>query len=51
MMELMNIKTGESKEVAIVNGLGYADFKDEADFRRRLKEVVERKLKEVGVNE
>ncbi|RLB77414.1 MAG: hypothetical protein DRH24_16250 [Deltaproteobacteria bacterium] len=51
VMELMNIKTGKSREVAVVIGLGYADFENEADFKKRLKEVIERKLKEVGVNE
>ena len=35
VMELLNIKTGKSKEVAVVIGLGYADFKDEDDFKKK----------------
>ena len=44
-MELMNVKTGIRK-IAII-GLGYANFKDEADYNKRLGEVVEKKLEKL----
>ena len=50
-MEVINVKTGEIKVVARVVGLGYADFRDEEDYRARLPEVIKRKLREVGIEE
>ncbi len=50
LMEIMKISTGEVKTVALVVGLGYADFKDEADYKERLPKVIEKKLREVGIS-
>jgi len=47
IMELLDIKMGERKEVAIVIGLGYADFKDENEYKEKLPKVVEKKIKEI----
>jgi len=47
VMSLFNIKTHKSKDVAVVVGLGYADFRDEADFKKRLSEIIAKKLKEI----
>ena len=48
-MYVCNMNNLESKKVAWVVGLGYADFKDEKDFEQRMGEVVKNKLKDIGV--
>ncbi len=50
-MVIFNLKTKERKVVAKVVGLGYADFKDEQDFRERFTAVLRRKLMEVDMPE
>lgn len=49
-MELMNLNTGKTRQVATVIGMGYADFKDEQDFKDRLKAVIDKKLNELGLS-
>ncbi|MHA1685280.1 MAG: hypothetical protein ACTSYD_02605 [Candidatus Heimdallarchaeaceae archaeon] len=49
-MIVVNLKSKKEKVVANVIGLGYADFKDEKDLKKRIWEVLEKKLKDVGVD-
>ena len=49
VMEVANVKTGEVKKVAKVVGLGYADFRDEEDYKQRIWDVIRKKLEEVGI--
>jgi len=49
LMEVIDVNTGEIRTVAKVIGLGYADFKDDADYKERLPKVIEKKLREVGI--
>jgi hypothetical protein len=50
-MSITDLSKENSKpeKVAKVIGLGYADFKDETDYRKRGSEVIKRKIKEVGI--
>jgi hypothetical protein len=41
----------ESRKVAKTVGLGYADFKNEDDYKERAIEVIKRKMKEVSIDE
>lgn len=50
-MELLNLKTGKTRTVAKVVGLGYADFKDAQDFKERFASVLRKKLMEVDMPE
>lgn len=44
-----SIEDAKPEKVAKTIGLGYADFKDEMDYRQRVLEVIKRKMKEVGI--
>ena len=46
-LTLLDMSSNERKVVAKVIGLGYANFKDEEDFRERVSDVVRKKRKEV----
>jgi len=47
LMELLNIKTGKISKVAVVIGMGYADFKDKKDYEKRIHDIIKKKIKEV----
>ena len=49
VMVIANVKTGEVKKVAKVIGLGYADFRDEEDYKQRIWDIIRKKLEEAGV--
>lgn len=48
-LEHMDIKTGSVFVPCETIGLGYKDFEDEEDYNNRIIDVIESKLKEVGV--
>jgi hypothetical protein len=45
----MSIEGAKPEKVAKTIGLGYADFKDEADYENRWLDIVKKKMKEVGI--
>ena len=47
----MNIETGEIKEWTVTVGLGYVDVESEEEWIQRSRDVVIKKLRQLGLDE